>query len=97
MPVVTGPGSPVSPGSPLTTLTPTFTWTPVTPAGVTGYQLNLYDITANKFYSYTLAGEATDSFVLPTALTQGDHYEWSLHALDGNVVGNASRYLYFVA
>jgi len=96
-PVVIGPGSTTQPGPTITTLTPTFTWHPVTVAGVTGYQLNLYDITQQKFTSFVINGAATSSFTLPTAdaLTVGDSFVWNLRVLSGTKSGPPSTYLYF--
>jgi hypothetical protein len=96
IPTVLAPGSTVAPGPVLTTLTPAFTWKPIT-TGITGYQLNLYDITSSKSFTYT-TGASVDSFTLPAGvLTAGDKYVWNLRVLNGNVSGPPSVYLYFVA
>jgi hypothetical protein len=93
-PVVIGPGSNPSPGALLTTTTPTFTWNPVETTGITGLQLNLYDITLAKFVSFQIDASAT-SFTVPTALGAGDSFVWNLRVVDGTVTGPESAYLYF--
>ena len=93
-PVVVGPGSTATPGPVLSTATPTFTWKAVTGVTFTAYQLNLYDETAAKFYSYQVAPTAT-TFTLPTALPDGHTFVWNLRLVDGNTSGPPSTYLYF--
>jgi hypothetical protein len=94
-PTVISPGSTVSPGPVLTTLTPTFEWKAVTTPTITGYQLNLYDNTTAKFYSYTISSSAT-SFTIPAGvLIPSDSYVWNLRVLEGSTSGPPSAYLYF--
>ena len=94
-PVVVGPGTTASPGPVLTTTTPTFTWKAETGVTFTAYQLNLYDETAAKSYSYQIATTAT-SFTVPAGtLTAGDAFVWNLRLVDGTVSGPPSTYLYF--
>jgi hypothetical protein len=97
-PVAIGPGSTVSPGPVLTTTTPTFQWDAVTGVtGLTGYQINLFDQTASKSYSYQVGATAT-SYTLPAGvLTTGDTYVWNVRILVGTQSGPPSAYLYFQA
>jgi hypothetical protein len=97
-PVATGPGSTTSPGTVLTTTTPTFQWQAVTGvSGLTGYQINLYDSTAGKSFSYQV-GASVDSYTLPAGvLTAGDKYVWNVRILVGSQSGPPSTYLYFQA
>jgi hypothetical protein len=92
-PTVLGPGSTTQPGPLLTTLTPTFKWDPVS-LGITGYQLNLYNITTKQFQSFQIGASAT-SFTLQTALPKGDDFVWNLRVLDNGQSGPPSTYLYF--
>jgi hypothetical protein len=94
-PVISSPGVASTAGVQLTTLTPTFEWTPITGvAGMTGYQLNLYDTTAKKFVSYQIDPSAS-SFTLSAPLTSGDHYVWNLRLVLGTATGPESNYLNF--
>ena len=93
-PVVVGPGSTAAPGPVLTTRVPTFTWKATTGVTFTGYQLNLFDQTLNKFVSYQV-GKSVTSFTVPTALAAGDKFVWNLRLLNGSQSGPPSTYLYF--
>ena len=101
-PVVSAPGASAAPGTLLTTLTPTFTWSAVTGvAGMTGYQLNLYDYTSSQFVSFQIGASAT-SYTLPAnAIAAGHTYVWNLRVVatesSGTVTGHESNYLYFQA
>ena len=80
----------------LTTVTPTLTWSPV-PSGISGFQINLYDLTAKTSASYTADASAT-SFALPAgALTIGDTYVWNVRCVNGTQSGKASQYLFIQA
>ncbi len=92
-PVIVSPGSSASPGPVLTTLTPTLSWNAV--SGATGYQINLYDRTLGKTFTYTTGASVTSYTVASGVLTAGDSFDWNVHALNGTVSGPASIYLYF--
>jgi hypothetical protein len=97
--VILSPGSSKSPGPTLTTLTPTFKWHAVTSViGLTGYQINLYDITTSKFVSHTVGASVTQ-YTLPSSspLTAGDDYVWNVRVLANGKSGPPSVYAYFVA
>jgi hypothetical protein len=97
-PDATGPGTTTSPGTVLTTSTPTFQWNAVTGvSGLTGYQINLYDSTLGKSYSYQVGASAT-SYTLPSGvLTAGDSFVWNVRILVGSQSGPPSAYFYFQA
>ena len=97
-PIITSPGDATSPGPVLTTNKPTFQWTAVTGvSNITGYQLNLYNITTAKSATYKISSTAT-SFTLPgDGLITGDAYVWNLRVLAGTRTGPVSNYLYFQA
>jgi hypothetical protein len=92
-PIAKSPGSTESPGPVLTTSTPTFTWQPVT--GATGYQINIYDNTLKKFYSYKVGASATGFTIDSGVLTAGDSFVWNVRALSGSQSGPPSVYLNF--
>jgi len=97
-PTILTPGTTAAPGPLVTSLTPTFTWTPVTvTAGITGYQLNLYDSTLKKFASYQITGVSTASFTIPTSapLTPGDSFVWNLRVVSSGTTGPESAYFNF--
>jgi hypothetical protein len=96
-PQIVSPGSTVAPGPTLTTLTPTLKWNAVTGvSGLTGYQINLYDITTKQFITHTVGASVTQ-YTLTSPLTAGDHYVWNVRILVGATSGPPSTYLYFVA
>ncbi len=94
-PVITSPQGPTSPGSVVTSLTPTFTWNAV--AGVSGYQINIYDETLKKTVSYQISGAAATSFTIPSSapLTAGDTFIWNVRVLSNGQSGTPSAYWYF--
>ncbi len=96
-PVATGPGGSTSPGPVLTTVTPTLTWNAVpTTAGMTGYQINVYDGTAGKFTSYHVDTSAT-SFTLPAGvLPYGHMVVWNVRVTVGSQSGPPSNYEFFL-
>jgi hypothetical protein len=97
-PTILTPGTTTTPGPMVSSLTPTFTWTPVTAAaGITGYQLNLYDSTLKKSYSYQITGVSTASFTIPTSapLTAGDSFVWNLRVVTSGTTGPESAYFNF--
>jgi hypothetical protein len=97
-PVILSPGSTKSPGPVLTTLTPTLKWKAVTSvSGLTGYQINLYDITSKVFRSFDVGASITSYMIAPGVLKAGDDYVWNVRVLDGGQSGPPSVYLYFVA
>jgi protocatechuate 3,4-dioxygenase beta subunit len=67
--IVTGPGTTASPGSVLNTLTPTITWDAAT--GVTGYEIFLFDVTAQKTYVFNAGASATSYKLAAGILTSG--------------------------
>jgi hypothetical protein len=93
-PVATAPGSTVSPGPVLTTLDPTFSWKAITGVSFTGYQINIFDVTANTGHSYTV-GKSVANFTPATQLVAGNDYVWNVRALNGTISGPPSEYLYF--
>ncbi len=94
VPIVIGPGvGDTTTASVTGTTTPTFTWNAV-PSGITGYQLNLYDITARQFVSFQIDAAATN-FTVPAALTAGDSFVWNLRVVNGSDTGTESEYLFF--
>jgi hypothetical protein len=97
-PVASGPGSSSSPGTVLSTMTPTFQWSAVTGvSGLSGYQINLTDSTAERSFTYTVGASAT-SFALPSGvLVNGDQYQWNVQAMTASQTGPASGTLYFQA
>jgi hypothetical protein len=96
-PQIVSPGSTLAPGPTLSTLTPTLKWNAVTGVnGLTGYQINLYDITTKQFITHTVGASVTQ-YTLPTPLTAGDQYVWNVRILVGATSGPPSTYLYFVA
>jgi hypothetical protein len=82
---VTGPGTTASPGPVLGTLTPTFTWDAA--AGVSGYVIYLYDLTAQKSFAFTAGASATSYTLAAGILTAGHDYSYTIRALDGSVSG----------
>jgi len=101
-PTAVSPGNATSPGPVLTTLTPTFTWSlpssgSNTTSGITGYQINIADTTASKSYSYTTGASVTSYTIAAGVLTAGDKFAWTVRAVNGNVSGPASSYMYFQA
>ena len=60
----------------------------------TAYQLNLDDLTLNKFTSVQVAPTAT-SYTPTTPLAAGDKFVWNLRLVNGTVSGPPSTYLYF--
>lgn len=93
VPTLVSPGTNNSAGTTVTSTTPTFTWTSST-TGITGFQLNLYDVTTKQLVSYQVPATAT-SFTVPTALNAGDTFVWNLRVVDGSVTGHESAYLSF--
>ena len=94
-PIATSPGTATSPGPVITTLTQTLSWQAIT--GVTGYQIDVYNLTARRSISY-ITSTNVDSFKIPsTALIASDSYAWNVRALDGAESGSPSTYLYFQA
>jgi hypothetical protein len=97
-PVATGQGSTTTPYPTLDTSSPTFAWSAVANvSGLTGYQINLYNLTAAKGYSYQV-GTSVTSYTAPSSvIVAGDDYVWNVRVLDGNQSGPPSNYLYFQA
>lgn len=94
-PIITGPGNSAAPGPVLTSSDPTFTWKAMTGVRFTGYQINLYDQTKNKFVSYVVSADATH-FTPPTgALAAGDKFVWNLRLRNGDTTGRESAYFFF--
>jgi hypothetical protein len=95
-PVATGQGSTTTPYPTLDTSSPTFSWNAVTSVkGLSGYQINLYNLTAGKGYSYQV-GTSVTSYTAPSSvIVAGDDYVWNVRILDGNQSGPPSSYLYF--
>ncbi len=94
-PVGTVPGGSSSPGPVLTTNSPTFQWNAVTGvAGMTGYQLNLFDGTRGKFTSFQISPTAT-SFTVSDPLPAGDVFVWNLRVEAGSTSGPPSTYEFF--
>jgi hypothetical protein len=95
-PVADSPGSATTPGPVLDTSTPTFTWESVT--GASFYQVNLYDVSANKPFSFTTT---STSYALTDSLGSGHYYVWNVRAVNGpegaRVTSHPSAYLYFQA
>ena len=100
-PTIVGPGiaeslsSAQSPGPVLTTATPTFTWQAVTGVSFTGYQINLEDLTANKFASYQVDKSEIQFTPSAGALAAGDKFVWNLRLRDGDTTGPESAYFFF--
>ena len=92
-PTVVGPGTPTASG-PVVTASPTFTWKAVTAVEFDAYQINLEDLTANKFVSYQVAPVAT-SLKVPAPLAAGDKFVWNLRLDADGGSGPPSTYLYF--
>ena len=71
---------------------PRFQWNAVTGvAGLTGYQINLYDKTMAKSYSYSV-GVSVTSFSPPaTVLVGGDQFVWNVRILVGTQSGPPER------
>jgi hypothetical protein len=94
-PTAKSPGSTAAPGAVIETVTPTFTWEPVSVG--TGYQINVFDVTQNKAYTYTVTGAGTGSFTVPTSapLPAGHKFVWNVRVMDGDRSGPPSTYLYF--
>jgi hypothetical protein len=93
-PVATSPGSSVAPGSAVTTLTPTFSWNAVTGAALTGYQINIFNVTTSTLVS-AVVGASVTSYTPTTPLSAGGSYVWNVRALDGTTSGPPSAYRYF--
>jgi hypothetical protein len=91
VPTAVSPGSTSAPNPTLTSDTPTLKWDAVT--GITGYQINLDNITTNSFTSYKV-GTSITSFS-PTGLVPGDIYVWNVRSVNGSQTGLPSAYLYF--
>jgi hypothetical protein len=64
--------------------------------GLTGYQINLYDIATGHLITHTV-GTSVTQWTLPTALTAGNDYVWNVRILAGTKTGPPSTYLFFVA
>jgi len=94
-PTILGPGASSSPGTLLTTSTPTFTWDAVTGVNFTGYQINLEDLTANKFVSIQVGKSVTQFTPSAGALVAGDTFVWNLRLRNGDTTGPESAYFYF--
>jgi hypothetical protein len=95
MPAPTGltVGGATSPGPLLSTDTPTFTWNAV--SGVTGYQINVYDMTLKKLSIFKVDASVTSFTPAAGALTPYDSFIYNIRCVDGTVTGPESVYLYF--
>ncbi len=80
----------------MTTLNPTLHWHAVTGATITGYQINLHDITTDKTVSFK-TGVSVDEFKIPSTatLSPANKYVWNVRVLNGTESGPPSHYLYF--
>ena len=77
---------------------PVFQWKAVTGfSGLTGYQVNVYDQTLSKFYSYQVGASVTSFSPPASILVAGDKFVWNVRILDGTTTGPESNYLYFQA
>lgn len=97
-PKIIGPGGATSPGPQVTTRPLTLQWNAVTGfAGLTGYQVNLYNVTTHRGFSYKVDASTTQFTVTADMLIAGDNYVWNVRALAGDRSGPPSTYLFFVA
>jgi hypothetical protein len=94
-PVITTPGNRRAPGPVLTTSDPTFEWKAETGVTFTGYQINLEDLTKNKFVSYVVSADATHFTPPAGALGAGDKFVWNLRLRNGDTTGAESAYFFF--
>jgi hypothetical protein len=97
-PVALGQGSTTAPGPVLDASAPTFQWDAVTGvSGMTGYQINVEDETASKFYQYKVGTSVTSYSAPSSVLVAGDDFVWNVRIIDGSTTGPESAYLNFVA
>jgi hypothetical protein len=95
-PVAIGQGSTTSPVPVLDSSSPTFQWNAVTGvSGMIGYQINFYNETTGKSYSYQVGTSVTSYSAPASALTPGDTYVWNVRVLVGSESGPPSAYLVF--
>jgi hypothetical protein len=97
-PKIIGPGAVPAPGPQLPSGPVTLQWNAVTGfTGLTGYQVNLYNTTIHRGFSFKVGASATQFTLTADMLIPGDDYVWNVRALAGDRSGPPSAYLFFVA